>query len=353
MTARRTKFGIALPSQHTREADGTAVLRDSIELLQAAEEQGWDSVFTGQHFLLPNMKMFQPVAYLGRLAAETDRMLLGLGIALAALTNPVQLAEDLATLDVLSGGRLIVGVGLGYRQEEYRAFGVDPKDKVLRLEANLEAMVALWSGEPTDIDLPWCQVTGGLASVTPLQQPRPPLWMAAHVDAAVRRAARLADAWYVSPHVTTAEVKRQLVLFHEERVRHGLPPGREIPIAKEIYCAPTRELALEVAERYVGDKYKAYAEWGQDKVLPGDVSFTVAFQELTEGRFVVGTPEDCIAGLSPLIEELGATHLVFRAHLPGMPRQTAAASMRLLADEVLPALGQLQRPDVAGSVGRA
>ena len=99
-----------------------------------------------------------------------------------------------ATLDALCGGRLVFGVGLGYREVEYAAFGVDPSEKVRRFVANLDIIRRLWSGESVDADLPWCQLSEAKLTMLPIQRPGPAIWMAAHSDAAFRRAARMADA---------------------------------------------------------------------------------------------------------------------------------------------------------------
>lgn len=345
MSSTNLQFGIGLPAQHGRSEDSRAALDSALRIVRLAEETGWDSVFTGQHFLLDDMKMLQPVPYLARLAAETERIRLGLGICLLTLLNPVQAAEDLATLDVISGGRLIVGVGLGYREAEYSAFGVARSEQVRRLTENLRVVKDLWDGGPVDADLDWCRIQGAVPSILPVQEPRPPIWMAAHVDAAVRRAARTSDAWYVSPHVTHATVKRQMTLFREERRAHGLPAVTEVPVAKEIYCAPTRDDALDVAARYVGGKYAAYARWGQDEVLPEEEgSFTRSFDELSSDRFIVGDPQSCREQLKRTIVDVGATHLVFRVQLPGMPEELSRQSMQLLASDVLPALRELELP---------
>jgi alkanesulfonate monooxygenase SsuD/methylene tetrahydromethanopterin reductase-like flavin-dependent oxidoreductase (luciferase family) len=333
-------LGLSLPNQHPLDHDPVAGLADQVELVRTARDLGWDSIWCGQHFLVDDLQMLQPVPYVARLAAESGDLRLGIGIVLLALTNPVQLAEELASLDVITGGRLIVGVGLGYRDEEYDAFGIPRDQRLKRLIANLEALQALWSGEPLDVDLPWCRVQGGRLSVTPVQRPRPPIWMAAHTDAAVARAARRADAWFVSPHVADDTVERQLALFAAERVRVGLPPATTRPSSKEVYCAPSREQAVAMAGPYVLGKYRSYARWGQDQIIPEDVSFAEDFAELEAGRWVLGSPEECFEQLVPLVTRFGIDHLVCRMTWPGMPLEVAKASVELFSREVAPALRQ-------------
>lgn len=335
------KLGLSLPNQHPRAADPVRGLADQITLVHVARDHGWSSVWTGQHFLIEDLQMLQPVPYLARLAAETGELELGVGIVLLALANPVQMAEDLASLDVVSGGRLIVGVGLGYRAEEYSAFAIPEGERVRRLVGNLDAMKQLWSGEPVDIDLPWCRVDGVRASLASVQRPHPPIWMAAHTDKAVERAARLADAWFVSPHVDDDTVRRQITLFETTRDAAGRPSSGVLPASREVYCASSRREAVELAGPYVLGKYRSYAGWGQDKILPEEISFQADFEEIEKGRWVLGTPEDCIERLAPLVTDLGVNHLVTRMTWPGMPVEHARRSVELFSREVAPVLQAL------------
>jgi alkanesulfonate monooxygenase SsuD/methylene tetrahydromethanopterin reductase-like flavin-dependent oxidoreductase (luciferase family) len=105
-----------------------------------------------------------------------------------------------------------------------------------------------------------------------------------------------------------------------------------------VFCAPTREQALEQAMPYLARKYEVYADWGQDRVMPGTESFRVGYDDLSRDRFVVGSPEDCTAALLPWRDELGVDHFVFRTDWAGMPVADALGSLDLLAREVIPVL---------------
>lgn len=332
------RVGIQLTNQHPAGSDQVAGLDEQLHLLRIARDHGWDSVFASQHYLSTSITHIQPLAYLGRLAADAGDMRVGIGIHLLALHNPVETAENYAALDVVCGGRLIFGVGLGYRQMEYDALGVPSTQKVRRFEENLRIVTEMWSGEPVHADLPWCRLDGVRSTFLPAQRPRPPLWMAANSDNAVRRAARLADTWMINPHATFDTVQYQLSIFHAERDAAGRGPVAELPAVREVYCAPTRERALELAAPYLADKYRVYAEWGQDAVMPGQESFRVPYQELAKQRFIVGSPEDCLEQLLPWRDQLGVNHFVFRTNWAGMPLAGASQSVKLLAREVVPVL---------------
>lgn len=331
-------FGIVLTNQHPVGSDPVRGLDEQIRMLHAARDAGWDSAWVAQHYLSEGVTMLQPLPYLARLVPEAGDMRLGIGIMLLALQNPLDVAESVATMDVITRGRLTFGVGLGYRDEEYNAFGIERRRGVRRFEANLRAVRDLWTHERVELDLPWCKLDGARLSVYPVQQPHPPIWMAANNDRAVQRAAAMSDAWLINPHATLETIRRQLALFQQTRADAGLPPVTEQPAIREVFCAATRTEAMERAAPYLGAKYQVYAHWGQDKAMPGAESFDRPFAELLADRFIIGTPQDCIAALLPWRDELHVDHFILRTHWSGMPVESALDSIRLLSKEVLPAV---------------
>jgi alkanesulfonate monooxygenase SsuD/methylene tetrahydromethanopterin reductase-like flavin-dependent oxidoreductase (luciferase family) len=178
-------------------------------------------------------------------------------------------------------------------------------------------------------------------TIRPIQRPHPPIWFAATTDRAVRRAARLGDTWFISPHATWPTVARQLGLYREELQRCGKPFPRVLPMFREIFCAHDRRTALEIAGPYLAEKYGAYARWGQDGALPTQETFQRPFEELMRDRFVLGSPEECYEQLRPCWETLGVNYLLLRTHWCGLPLSAALQSMRLISDELLPALRRL------------
>jgi alkanesulfonate monooxygenase SsuD/methylene tetrahydromethanopterin reductase-like flavin-dependent oxidoreductase (luciferase family) len=175
-------------------------------------------------------------------------------------------------------------------------------------------------------------------NIRPVQKPRPPIWMAANNDPAVKRAARMADSWFINPHATSDTIRRQMAVYRAELDAVGKGSPRELPVIKEVYCAKDRATALEIAGPHLLAKYRDYAKWGQDKVMPDDTNFNRPLEELIKGRFILGSPEDCYDGLKPYWEEFGVNHIIIRTHWVSMPLSTSLASMRLISDELLPAL---------------
>jgi alkanesulfonate monooxygenase SsuD/methylene tetrahydromethanopterin reductase-like flavin-dependent oxidoreductase (luciferase family) len=332
------KIGIFLTGQHPPGSDIVAELEGQYAMARLARDRGWDALATGQHYLSDGVRQLQLVPFLARLAAEAGEMTGIAGVLLATLHNPVEVAECIASLDAIWRGNFVFGVGLGYRDVEFDAFGIPRGRRVRRFEECLETVKRLWTEDGVSFENEICRLSNVTATCRPVQRPHPPIWIAANSDAAVRRAARLGDALFVNPHATMPVIARQLTLYREELARHGKPFPPVLPYLREIYCAKDRRTALAMAGPYLAEKYRTYAQWGQDKVLPGEESFHQPLDALTEDRFVLGSPEECYEQLRPCWEEAGANFLIFRTHWSGMPVAAALASMRLISDELLPAL---------------
>jgi alkanesulfonate monooxygenase SsuD/methylene tetrahydromethanopterin reductase-like flavin-dependent oxidoreductase (luciferase family) len=332
------KVGLFITNQQTLDTDMVSALGDQIAMLRLARDRGWNSLLSGQHYLNEgNNKQLQTVPFLARLAAEAGEMTIGLGILLLNLHNPVYTAETVATLDVIARGNFIFGVGLGYRDVELDAFGVPKGERVKRFEQYLALIERLWTEDSVSYQDATCRLDKVRMNIRPVQKPRPPIWMAANSDAAVRRAARLADAWLINPHATFQTIRRQIAIYRAELKAAGRT-SRELPIIKEVFCAKDRASARDMAGPFLLGKYRDYAKWGQDKVMPGDEDFNRSLEELVEGRFILGSPEECYVQLKPYWEDLGVNHLIIRTHWAGLPLASALASMRLISDELLPAL---------------
>ena len=333
------KIGLFITNQQRLDRDMMSAFDEQIAMVHHARDRGWDTLLTGQHYLNEgDNQQLQLVPFLARLAAEAGEMTLGTGILLLNLHNPVYTAETIATLDIIARGNFIFGVGLGYREMEFDAFGVPKGERVARFESYLALVQELWTGKPVSYDAYGCRLDNVVMNVRPIQKPRPPIWIAANNDPAVRRAARLSDAWFINPHATLDSLRRMMAVYREELALCGKPFPKDLPVFKEVFCAKDRRTAIEMAAPYLGGKYRDYATWGQDKVMPDAADFSRSFEALTEGRFILGTPEDCYRQLEPYWAELGCSHLVVRTNWAGMPASLSLQSMRLISDELLPAL---------------
>jgi alkanesulfonate monooxygenase SsuD/methylene tetrahydromethanopterin reductase-like flavin-dependent oxidoreductase (luciferase family) len=330
------KFGLTAMPQHPISDSPVVRFRECIVQTIAARDAGFDAISAGHHYLSPPYQSLQNVPLLSRLAADSGDMQLVVGILLLPLLNPVQVAEEIATLDVISGGRAVFGVGLGYREVEFEAFGVRLGDRVGRMLESLELIKGLWRGEKMTFEGKYFQVHDATCTVLPIQRPHPPIWIAANADVAVARTARLGYPWFVNPHAAMPTIERQWKLYQESLAKAGHPIPADRPIALELHVAPTHEEAIATARPYLEAKYSAYADWGQDKVLPGDDSFRVDFERLARDRFVLGTPAEVIEELERRIERLGSNFFIFRAGWPGMESHKVMRAIEMMGAHVIP-----------------
>jgi alkanesulfonate monooxygenase SsuD/methylene tetrahydromethanopterin reductase-like flavin-dependent oxidoreductase (luciferase family) len=226
------KFGLEVVPEHPADAPMVQMLDEALGQTRAARDHGYDTVSVGHHYLTTPFQYVQPIPTLARLAGEAGAMTLATTVLLIALMHPVDLAEQVATLDNLAGGRLVLGVGLGYRDEEFAAFGVPRGGRVARFEENLRLVRRLWTEPAVTYTGPGWELREARVSIRPAQRPHPPIWMAANADAAVRRAARLADAWLVNNHASLGTLERQMGIYRDELARCGRPFPAELPMIR-------------------------------------------------------------------------------------------------------------------------
>jgi alkanesulfonate monooxygenase SsuD/methylene tetrahydromethanopterin reductase-like flavin-dependent oxidoreductase (luciferase family) len=335
------KVGLFVTNQNPPGTDLISALEEQYVMVRLARDKGWNAIGTGQHYLSEGMSQLQLIPFLARLAAEAGEMMGVAGIILIGLHNPVEIAECVASLDVIWRGNFVFGVGLGYRDMEFDAFNIRKGTRLRRFEECLEVVKRLWTEDEVSINTEATNLANVTLTCRPVQKPYPPIWFAANNDRAVKRAARLGDNWFINPHATLTTIKRQMSLYRDELERLGKPFPKVLPMIKEIFCAKDTKTALEMAGPYLANKYKTYASWGQDDVLPGEETFNQPFEDLLQDRFVLGSPEECYEQLRPCWEELGVSYLFFRTHWSGMPLGHALSSMRLISDELMPALRQV------------
>ena len=336
------KIGLFLTNQQFTTTDMVKALDEQIQMVHHARDNGWDTLLSGQHYLNEgNNQQLQLVPFLSRLIPEAGDMHIALGILLLNLHNPVYTAETVASLDVLSRGRLIFGVGLGYRDTEFDAFAVPKGKRVARFEEYLELVQRLWTEDNVSHNSETCVLNNVRMNIRPIQRPSPPIWLAANNDKAIERAARMSDAWFVNPHSQLETIRRHMGVYNDALRAANKPAPKELPIMKEIYCAKDKASAMQIAGPYLFGKYKDYATWGQDKVMPDNETFDQEFEDLVKGRFILGSPEDCFEELRPYWEEFGMNHLIIRTHWVGMPGQIALDSMALMSKELLPELRKI------------
>jgi alkanesulfonate monooxygenase SsuD/methylene tetrahydromethanopterin reductase-like flavin-dependent oxidoreductase (luciferase family) len=256
------KFGVFLMPQHPRSDDPVRRFRETVQLAQAARDAGFDCVAAGHHYLSPPYQSLQSVPLLSRLAGDTGSMDLCLSVLLLALLNPVQVAEDIASLDIMSEGRVVFGIGIGYREVEYEGFGMKRQDRVPRMLEALELIKRLWTEDSVTHEGRFFRLHDATCTIRPVQKPLPPIWIAANADQAVVRTARMGLPWFINPHAALPTIERQWQRYKQALAEANQPMPSQRPIALELHIADSREQAVETARPFLMEKYNAYAEWG-------------------------------------------------------------------------------------------
>ena len=258
------QFGLFAINLDALGADPVAGVR----VATAAETAGWESVWTGEHYALPDPRvppspsrpetpMLDPFVALTNLAAHTSTLRLGTGVTVVPWHNPLLLAKQVASLDRVSGGRFLFGVGVGYLEPEFRALGVPLADRGDRMMDQLDAMRAIWTPGRAAHDGPFVQFAGVRAEPVPLQRPHPPLHFGGHVAASFSRAVTQGKGWYgfaLGLEATGHAVAglRQAAADHERPTELG---------DLEVSVTPDPRLPLDEAT------VKAFAELGVTRLI--------------------------------------------------------------------------------------
>ena len=330
------KLGFFVTNQYLPGESMPQKIQESVEQVRAARDAGFSLIATGQHYLAAPYQMSTVFPLMARLAAEAGDMQVAATVILVPLHNPVELAESIATLDCITDGRFVFGIGLGYRDEEYTAFGVQRSERVGRLHESMDIVKRLWTEDEMEYEGKYYTVPRTQLITRPVQQPHPPIWVAANNDVAIRRAARWGYPWLINPHATVQMVAGQWAKYKDALQEAGNPVPDDLPMMREMYVAADRETAYIESQPYLEGKYAAYAAWGQDKALPGEESFIIPYQDLARDRFLLGSSGDVVAELKRYSEDLGVNMMIFRMQWPGMPQEQVLRQIELLGSEVIP-----------------
>ena len=316
--------------------EGGHYYREALEEVVRGEELGFDSVWMEEHHSVVNHYWPSPLPVLAGFATRTSRVTLGTDILVAAFYHPVRLAEDIALLDVMSGGRVVLGAAIGYKPDEFTLYGVELEKRGARFEEQLAIVKGLWTQDTFSFRGKYYQVEGKLEP-KPIAKPHPPIWIGGWGEITLRRAATLADNWIPGP---TAELPRLLEgkkQFLANRRAAGLtPPISEWPLTRDVIIADTDREARELAERHIMVSYrKEYAGGWRHPFI--DASIATDLDTVKKDRFLIGSPEQVIKDLRPFVEQYGMTHLICRLFFPGMPHRHIMRELELIAREVRPA----------------
>ncbi len=342
MTASGIAFNLTLPRYEDQgERDP---FRQTYELARHVESAGFNAAFIGHHSFTPETKdPSAPLMLLAAIAARTEQLRLGTGVFLGALHHPIAICEQVATLDQISGGRAVFGVGTGYRKYEFDAYGSPFEKRGRRLNETLEILRTTWTTGSFQHDGEFFHFDDVKLYPPCVQQPHPPIYVGGTSGAAIERAARLGDTWFTLPMETLDYVRTLAEQYRAACTRYGTTP--RICLMREAWVAAD-DTAVE--EEWFGRAlsfHRYYWETGtrgdhDDPVLQRvGTGQPVTYQEFVKDRAFAGTPDLVIDEISRWHEaiEFDEACLIFATAQEAPDAPTMMRTTEMFGREVMPA----------------
>ncbi len=346
------RFSLSLPT--IRHPEWGDPFQETFELARIAEEQGFDTATIGHHHFMPGNQS-DPLTFMAAVAARTTTLRVGTGIYLLPAHNPVRVAEQVATIDQISGGRISLGVGSGWWPLEYEVHGSTFRERGARMEEALQILRHVWTTEETAWEGRFWSFPELTVHPRPVQDPHPPLWVAGVVDAAVERAARLGDAWLCGPVQSLGKAKSCLEVYRAA-CRAQSRPADWILRRFAWIGTDRRRIAEEILPRYIDGLLVHWRESTEDEVEKDlfarlDAGERIPPEEIAADRLLFGTPDEVIAQIERYRRETGCDHIhaAFGAGMPARDDEYStlgefeeqAEMIRLFGREVIPAFRDL------------
>ena len=346
-------FGLFFLMQRDEQWSEPAVYRSGLEQMLAAEPFGYHSVWIAEHHFNDYGLCPAPPVLASFVAARTTTLRLGMGVSLLPLHHPVDLAEELAVLDVVSGGRLDVGIGRGGTLQDYETFQSDRGDSRARVEEGVALMQQAWAGAPFDFAGRFHSASRLHVRPRPVQRPHPPLFIAANSEDSVLSAARLGLPTLSSFFVPIEELQRRHRLYRELSLAAGRPEADVEALERQgwgmrvVHVAPDHEEALRATEApFMGyqRKMSVLRSEATGGTVPASFDRSLLrlrpFRDyLDDGWALIGTPSEVRDGLQKYLDATGYQHVLLLMALPGLDTALALRSMRLFAEQVAPTMG--------------
>ena len=315
--------------------------RDTLELVRLAERLGFDSAWVSEHHGSSDGYLPSQLALLAAFAAVTERLELGTGVILAPLHDPLRLAEDAAVVDQLSGGRLVLGLGNGWREEEFRMFASPRAERGSRTEETVEVLRRAWTGRRFSFEGRTLRYDRVKITPKPARPDGPPIVLGGYDRRAVFRAGRLADG-YVTDESGPEQVRASLALVDEAAAGAGRDPASLAIVVLQNAFAWRDGDPWPLIRRGVIHQLGTYAAWGRGADTPevDGLEPLPPSEEDLRASTPTGAPREVLVALLHLVRAFGDRdlHLVVRLHYPGMDLETVARAVETFARDVMPLL---------------
>ncbi len=320
-------------------AHGPQFLQETIQQVKLCENLGFDSIWIEEHHgrggYWPT-----PLIALAAIAPHTERVQLGTNILILPLYDPVHIAEQFAVLDVMTGGRMVLGTSIGDSAKEFAMFRVQANRRGQIFEEQIQVIQMLWATGEANIDSEIFHYKGIHIPVPPVQPGGPPIWIGGWGPRQVERAATLGNAWFPGPVSDLTGVVQRLENYTQQLKDQGKDPSaRAHPLTRDIVVSETEEEAWRLAEK---ELLPAYREdyLASDHPLVGKESGAKfqGLRDLARDRLIIGNPETVTREATRVIQVTHSDHLILRLKLPGISPDHITRSIKLIGREVIPAL---------------
>jgi probable F420-dependent oxidoreductase len=310
---------------------------ECLEEVLYAEELGLDSAWLEEHHSVKNHYWPSPIVALAGIATRTSRIMLGTDIIVLPFYHPVRIAEDIALLDIISNGRIILGAAIGYRPDEFALYQMPMEKRGAAYAEAITFIRLLWSSASVTFQGHYYQVENARIEPRPVRQP--PIWLGGWGQLSLKRAATLGDAWVPGP---TAGLEKLLEAQSIYRA-HLKEAGKDLasvptPLTREVIIADTDSQAREMAERHLIISYRDEYGGGWEHPLIGkeDAAPINQLEALSQGRFIIGSPDTCTRQIQQFIDTFGVDHLICRLYFPGIPHKFIMKELELIGKEIIP-----------------
>ncbi len=348
------KFGVLHLFESPMGRSDSEMVEEQISLMQTAEDYGYDSIWPAEHHFNEYGVCASPALTLAALARTTTRIRLGTGVVVLPLHHPVRVAEDFAMLDILSGGRVDLGLGRGYQPHEFNGMAVDQTQSKELFDEGLEVILRSWRDERLNFKGKHYEFQDVDVRPRPVQQPHPPIWMACLSEESFEKAGRLGLNLLFSP-VFGGSLEAAAGLFRRYRdalEKAGYDPAtREVGALVMTYAGRTQEQAREEfapsVEWYLRTYSKVVAPHVGQPAISGyenytmlrDVTKVLQWDQLLQvGAAVCGEPDYVTEQLTEMRDRIGITTLLCWTRMGGLPTDLVLGHMESMRDQVMPAL---------------
>lgn len=338
-------FGLLFPFRNSARSRVSFpdLYRKHLDLTVSAEELGYDTIWLTEHHFVDDGYSSSLLPIAAAVAARTKKIRIGTFVLLLPLHNALRVAEDAATVDLISNGRFDLGLGQGYRVDEFTGFNIPRNERASRLEEGTEIIRRAWTEKNWSLNGKYNQLTNISVIPNVVQKPHPPIWLAARGPKSTARAAR--NGYHL---MGTGGVDQQQ-MYDAALKEHGKSvEDFHIAQLRTVFVSTRREKAWDDAEDGVHHMLSCYGQWfteAQD--LPGDTAYGMGIPRVGKLResdtaqlfgepLIIGTPDDAIRMIEDYQQRTRFTHLVMAMPLPGVDARKVQKSMELFAKEVMP-----------------